>query len=231
MPSETGITSILGVEKQSNKGIAGGYAGLDAGSDVDILQMRPFVDYYSNHLGAVDNFTETIVSGTGSATTDATNHMMGLNSGTGAGSHYAIWQTKRAYTLGTNPIVANFIVQSLTYGDMVPSQHIGFDQSFSGNNDKAEFLYDFELGWTVVTGNLGTDYEYNNISSPSNGDLLTIILTSTKALYFKNGTLLATHTDYIPASPIHVGAYVRELNNSVATTVGIDMMSIANYLP
>jgi hypothetical protein len=34
MPSETGITSILGVEKEINKDQPGGYAGLDASGHV-----------------------------------------------------------------------------------------------------------------------------------------------------------------------------------------------------
>lgn len=51
MPSETGITSILGTEKQINKGIAGGYPSLDENIHVPIDQLTLATDYTDAEIG------------------------------------------------------------------------------------------------------------------------------------------------------------------------------------
>ncbi|MDD5616324.1 MAG: hypothetical protein PHH85_09000 [Candidatus Methanoperedens sp.] len=190
---------------------------------------------YSNHLGVVDNFTQAVVAGAGSQTPDATNHKILLSTGISAGVTSAIFSTKKQYTFGSKPIVANFIINDSTIGvGSGFSTQIGFSNNFAGSMQTAGarkvmfFRSISDAGfWFAYTG-IDTQGQTTALSV-SNGDFVTIIATSTQVLFYVNGALMAIHTTYIPTVAMNIGVSVYADSSTTERTVSVDLMSIKKY--
>lgn len=211
-------------------------------SAVKISNIYYIIEEYSNHLGAVDNFTETTVTGSGTATTDVTNHGMNLSTGTTLES-YSQFFTKASYTPSTKPIIVNFKVNNIVYGDLINGalnfRHIGLLVSNPGSSETMagctfKYMGGYAgglTGWYIYVGD-GTTGSKTKINTLNEGDFLTIYITSTLVKFFVNGTLVGTKTSPIPISGIKLGAYNFLTNIGLAPTppsMNIDYMGLKVY--
>jgi len=190
------------------------------------------LEEYSNHFGNTDNFMETNVSGTGAtATEDATNHEMDLVSGTGSGG-YANYISKDSWILGTKPIVVNMMFDNLVPGASSSDLLMGLKNIFSSPSTNKSCVFCYDAGtavWKAVTGH-ASNIESTTITSPSPGDVLTIVATSSKVLYFVNGVVVATHTLYIPVTTQYFGAVVvNAIGSPSSLSVSIDYINFKRY--
>jgi hypothetical protein len=226
-----------GVVKQilhaGDRNIASGLAGLDSNAFVRDEQTAFMIEAYENHLGAVDNFTQVVTDGNGTATPDAANHEMDLSSGaavTGA----AIFRAKPSWTLGTKPMTANFIIQNIVAGSSSKYESFfGYKNNHASDTyrNHAVFHHDYTGIWRVSTADAGAE-QTTGIGAVSNGDVLSIIATSSKVLYFVNGVLVGEHTANIPTATLKFGACIvaYAAGAAVARTVSIDYMSMKKYV-
>lgn len=226
-----GVACIM--QNDSMKDIAGGIAGLDANVQLDLLQMRAFVEEYYNHHMALDNFIQTETGGNGTAVTDAANHEMDLSSGVTAADGYARLESKKTFALGTAPLVQSYIVNNVQNGVGAGADLIlvGFISAtgFPGESYSVGFYKDSADAWHCLTNSSGMNSTKTGISAPSNGDLLTIIATSASVKFYENGVLLATHTTNIPTSNNCIGAAVYGDAQTTAVQVSVDMMNMKRY--
>ncbi len=191
--------------------------------------LPPYGEEYLNHLGNVDNFTQTAVTGNGTATSDATNHRMNLVSGTGVGGH-ARFETKKGWILSSKPIITNFIVQNIVDGvGGYKYTPIGLGESFAPIDNFSYMIvfmqYD-DNAWYTHTRNVTVTS--TSIAPIANNDLLTIVATSTKASFFVNGILVSEHTTNIPTgrSLKMAGSPQGTAATTTSREIAIDMMSI-----
>jgi len=220
------LTNTHGGELQTAamKNVANGILGLDDSAKVEPGYLR-FYEEYANHLGATDPFTQTVVTGNGTATPDNTNHEMDLSSGIDLAG-YAAFQTKRAYTLSARALVSNFIYQNLVAGTSTNKQiMIGLKLDFSSLNglDVAAFVQQFDASWAIMTGN-GVNLTNTAIGAPPAGAILSIEATSSGVKYYVNGVLVCTHTAYISTEGLYIGIAVQSQDASAGTarTISLD---------
>jgi len=213
-------------------GAWGATAGLDANSLLSPALLPPCMDKYSNHLGAVDNYTQTTTVGNGTAVTDAGFHVMDLKSGTGV-TGYALFQTKSTWLAGTKPHVGNIRLRTIVSGaGGTRFSYIGFVQSLTttGVTQRAAFYYSGAGNWYAETKNAAGDE--STTVTVGVLDLLTIVLTSSSAKFYVNGSLVATHTTYIPTVGLRFGANAHSIHGTETTErwVGVDMMDLVRYV-
>ena len=225
-----GVACII--QNDGMKDIAGGIAGLDS----MLMQVGsypyPAVEEYSNHLGAVDNFTQTAVGGAGTATPDAANHEMDLVGPSGnVGS--AIMRTKSQYTLGSAPLVGSFLVQNIGVSDGAGRNiEIGFSNGFAtGGAAQMALVYYDGTSWYRQNAN-GLPGEAYVIPDISSGDIITIVATSSILQFFVNGVSVGTTSSNIPTGAMNCGVAVDRRVGAGATnlTASVDMMSLRRYL-
>jgi hypothetical protein len=181
-------------------------------------------EVYNNHLGATDNFTETITAGNGAATTDATNHKKDLSTGITIPGH-GVFQTKKTWSLSANELICNILVQGLQMNvDGSSYTYLGLKADFTAQTaaNSAAFYQTIGGSWFTVS-NDGISSESNAITAPVNGDLLTVIATSSEIQFYKNGTLLHTHASKIPSVAVHAGSMVKAaVAASTARLISVD---------
>lgn len=214
------------------KDIAGGIAGLDANVLLPLALLPACLEEYINHLGAVDNFTETAVGGAGTATPDAANHEMDLVGPSGnVGS--AIMRTKSQYTFGSQILVGSFLIQNIGVSDGAGRNfEIGFSNGFAtGGAAQAALVYYDGTNWYRKNAN-GLPGENAIISDISSGDTITIVATSSILRFFVNGVSIATTATNIPTGAMNCGVAVDRRVGAGATnlTASVDMMSLRRYL-
>lgn len=113
-------TALLSIHDDSahmtsaKRGGVSGVASLDVNSLLNPAHIYPLVNEYSNHLGAVDNYTQALVA-TGTATTDAAAHKMDLVSAN-ASNTYASFSEKRSRAPSAKPLVVTIQVQGIVNG-------------------------------------------------------------------------------------------------------------------
>ena len=214
------------------KDIANGIAGLDANALLTPALLPPCLEEYSNHLGATDNFTATATAGNGAAAADAANHEMDLDSGNGVAG-YALFRSKKQWTLGAKPIVVNMILNNISHGAGGTARiaFAGLKNDFTDQSVIRRYLHvGFELDntgqWRAITSDNVSITE--TAVTIANGDLLTIVATSAKELFFVNGTLVVTHTTDIPTHALNLGAAVHtwDANASASMILSVDLMGI-----
>ena len=217
-----------------DKDIANGIPGLDANSELDILQLRPSCEKYNNHLGCTDNFTETATSGNGAASEDATNHEMDISGGVTVTGH-ARYQSKKTWTLSDGVFVCNFIIQNLVTGT-IPKFYsfIGLKENLASyeSYNTVAFMINHQGNSFAVAGNAG-GYNETAISPLQNGDKLTIVIRNGIYIkYFVNGTLVATITNRWPSVGMHFGGAVigYSAGAGASRTMSIDYMDLALYI-
>ncbi len=182
---------------------------------------------YKNHAGIVDAYTQTGVSGNGSATPNIPNHRMDLAS-TGFNGK-AKFETIASWAPGSNQIVCNFIIQNWSKGvGGVPTAVVGMKQDFLSDTfaNTIGFFYSASGVWNTRTSN-SVAATTNSIPNLVSGDELTIIITSSEVKFRVNNVNVSTHTTNIPTTPIYLGAFVVSTSStSVPITIGIDYLAI-----
>ena len=108
----------------------------------------------------------------------------------------------------------------------------GFDSDWGAGSltDKAVFIYDSTDGWETETQN--GSRTTNSISALSNGDILTIVLTTSYAKFYVNGVLVQTHTTNLPPGALEIGMVVGSYLGGAATTsisLSADMVGVKVY--
>lgn len=225
--------SYRALQHAGMKDVANGIAGLDANVHVDPILLPSCLEEYSNHLGATDNFTETVVTGVGTATSDAANHEMDLTSSSGnPGS--AVYKSKKGWTLGPDPLVFNAIIDNINYGAAgARIMKIGFANLWTSLDQDGDITisYHSAVGSEARTCN-GVSCSRTEISNLVSGDLVTIVATNAKVVFFLNGVVLATHTNYIPTVAMEIGAYVGGIGVDVTTgiSISVDVMGVKRYV-
>lgn len=222
-----------GLLHEGLRNVADGIPGLDSNVFVRPDQDLCMLEAYENHMGAVDNFTETVTDGNGTATEDAANHEMDLSSGitvTGA----AIFRMKKDWVFATKPTVCNFILQNFVPGTSGKFEAFaGFKQNFATDlyEEHAVFHWDYTGIFRASTAD-GVSEQTTGIGVVSAGDVLSIIATSAKVMYFVNAVLVATHTTYVPTSTQKVGGSIvaYAAGAGAARLASIDYMSVKRYV-
>jgi len=205
-------------------------------NDLNLLLVS---EEYANHLGSTDNFIQIGISGNGAVSSNTTTHEMFLFTGIANNGHAAFY-TKNGYPLTANPIVINVIYKSWQAGNSGVDRYgvkIGLYDHFTSE----EFAYDSQGAYFEFQG-IGAFANWDTITTPAAGqrmnsiddliagDLLTIIATSSKVQFYKNGILLTTHTDYLPiTSSMNIGVIVQtdgagDIGQSMNT--GVDFIGL-----
>lgn len=219
------------IQLANMKGVASGIAGLDANILLSPALLPPCMEEYSNHLGAVDNFTQTGVAGTGSVNSDAANHEMDLDGGGGVG--HARFETKAAWVLGSDPTMINILIQNIVNGaGGAKTSFVGCKADFTDTSvmNSMGFRQIDNGTWQAASGDAAAE-ETNAITALANGDLVSILATSAAIRFFVNGTLVETHTTRIPAVGVKLGGAVDHTFGAPSPhrQMSIDMMSGRRY--
>jgi len=218
-----------------NKGMQNGYCELDNNGHVPserlplITPSDMCIEEYSNHLGTTDNFTQTITSGNGNSITNVINHSMNINGGA-LSYGYAGFQSKKSWTLTSSPIIINFIIQNIVFGSgNYRYGYYGLKNNFTTETpfNVVGFWQHTNNTWWTITGNNNT---YTSLTvTITNGDILTIIITNSKASFYVNGLFIRNHTAVMSGitAPLKLGASISG-DNPVTTPMSssIDYMSI-----
>jgi hypothetical protein len=225
-----GVACII--QNDSMKDIAGGIAGLDANVMLSPAVMYPCLEEYNNHLGATDNFTQTATAGNGVAAADAANHEMDLSSGAGAVG-YATFNTKRTYTPSAEPLVANLLIQNIVNGaggNRLTFLGLVGDWANVSVGHYAVISQEGDDSWAARSWDTA-NLESTAITALSNGDFVTIVVTTSVVYFFVNGALVATHSTYVPSGAMSLGGLTSctPLAATGARQISIDMMGVKRW--
>lgn len=197
------------------------------GMSADKLNRHHIYEYYQNHLGATDNFTETGNGGGGSATADATNHEMDLAT-SGVSGGYAYFRAKPTWGIASPPIIYNAIIRPDALGAnkyLISGLSDGWAASMPNNG---VFIYiDASSNINFVTRSGGTS------TTTDIGDAVLgtsyhfyIVASSTDCKAYLNGSLLAIHTTNIPTG-VSLYAGTKVWNDSTENMLAsVDFLSI-----
>lgn len=215
------------------RNVPDGLAGLDSNAFVRPDQASFMIEAYENHLGAVDNFTETATAGNGTATEDAANHEMDLSSGITNVGH-ALFRMKNDWVFAVKPMRVNFILKNFVAGTSSKFEAFaGFKNDFTSDlyEEHAVFHWDYSGIFRASTAN-GVSEQTTGVGAVVAGDVLSIVATSAKVMYFVNAVLVATHTTYIPTSTQKVGGSIvaYAAGAGAARLASIDYMSVRRYV-
>ena len=147
---------------------------------------------------------------------------------------YGIFRTKKSWTLGTEPIVVNMIMQNFTDSGGVASTsgYLGLknDLTSATANRVAAFYRSNTGAWSVRTKTLAGAGEADLVTV-ANGDLLTIVATSSSVEYYINGVHQVTHTADIPTTALYCGGAVHSYNVDVVSQISfsVDLLSFKGY--
>lgn len=217
----------------AKRGAASGVAGLDGDARLNWSEIPLSFDGYSNHLGAVDNYTEIDTYGNGSANTDAPNHEMDLSTGVTVISG-ACFNEKTGAAFTSAPHVFTALIQNIVNGAAgVPYTFLGFADIYP-TVDFGEYavFYCIPAGtWRCGTYD-GATPENTDISPLVNGDLVTIIATSSYVEFYVNDVLVATHTTGISSNVMEIVTAVKDATGGLtsARSISIDLMSVKRYV-
>lgn len=206
---------------------------------VPSANLQHWVENYVNHLGIVDNFTQLGTSGNGTAVSDASNHEIDLASNGGMNGH-GRYESKKMWTPTTSPIIFTCIINNpILANNSMGAIDVGFKEDFSVagilNSHGAIFTAAKSAGvtlWWFQTNNGNpTPTSTLLIQAPANGDILTVILTSIKTLFYINGVLKVEHTTKIPSNALKIGAGAYTTSTpTTATSVSIDYFNLVRYM-
>lgn len=106
---------------------------------------------------------------------------------------------------------------------------VGFADNLSSPSQIAAFQKTDADAWYATTRDGISTTDTTGLSI-SDGDILNIILTSSSAKFFVNGTLVATHTTNLPTGALKFGSSVRAIQApTTAASHSVDFMSIKRY--
>lgn len=196
---------------------------------------------YSNHLGAVDNFTQAVANGLNwTFTPDAVNHKMTLNSGaTNAGSVY--FNTKKAYTIGGDsaPLILNFIMSDIVANGFAVSscQFFGMSSNFLNPVTANSIFFggiNGSVAWRAetITGGVRTSTVLWKLATDFNNVLCTIALISSRIVFMFNGVVVAIHNVPTPTVPMYVGAGIVAAGAPfiAASNMSVDYFEVLQYI-
>jgi hypothetical protein len=222
----------------AKRNAASGVKGIDASQNLtpkatlnDIGDGIFILEAALNHTGAIDNFWISAVTGVGTATTDAANHLMNLST-TIAGAASASFRSAKTYTPSAKPLVFNALIQAPIVGNVTNRvTWIGFKADFTavGGSPRACFAYNTAGNWTTDSHD-GVAAETNAIAALNAGDFITIVETTTSITFYVNGALVATHTVRFPTTAMYAGASVNCTGGgATAREQPIDFISVKSY--
>ncbi len=183
-----------------------------------IKNIRNSIDSYKkykNH-GSIDSFTTIEINSGGTAQFDEINHEVDLSTGNG-GNSYAIFRTKKSWTLGVKPLKVDIILNNIVDGAGGTTRRIevGFGHNFAlgyGSSSIVEFTM-LNSNWLIQCYQTETYHAtYTGIASISNGDLLSIRVTTGGAEFYKNNILVGTIATDIPSDDLNLGIIVSTIN-------------------
>lgn len=187
---------------------------------------------YSNHLGAVDNFTQSATAGNGTAATDAANHEMDLSSGNTIVG-YGNFITKKTFTVDSEPLIYNCLIQNYVAGAAGQRRiRLGFSTVFDLNTPSdVAMIYHVDGTWYAATA-VGASWTNTGIAALSSGDFVTIVVTSSECRFYVNGVVVANHTTNLPTAALYAGglAITDVAGATTATSVSIDLFSVVNKI-
>ncbi len=221
----------LDASKSVSPGVGDAYLAYDTGKNyicfvagIWSLSYSPCVEEYTNHLGTTDNILTTVVTGTGSAITDTTNHEMDLSTGIGAGSAKYIIDRGISPGIGVN-FDFNCIVNNIVKGVGTTSVfqigllHVSRGALFMQNDDAGWYCYTFKT----------SSHEQTNIDDILSGDILTIKNCGDHILYMVNGIMVASHTGYSSALAGFMTVYVSGGSMTTAKSISVDYIGVQKY--
>lgn len=219
------------IQNTSHKDVVNGIAGLDANGFLGSNITYPCKEIYQNHLGVIDNFLQSVTVAGGTVTANAANHRIDLAGTTFGDSAYI--ETKDSYTLGAKPIIISFILQNIaiggsSYGFM--GLHNSTDLNIPNDGACAQLLYSTPLGGSALFPRCtnGGSLTSGTAFRVYNGDVITIVATSAKALYFQNGTLKDTLTSNLPTASL-TSRFIAT-RGTVNINCGVDMFTLDKYV-
>lgn len=235
----------LDANKSSSPGVGDTYSATDteksyfcyvAGtwSEVSSLfSMNAYDEIYTNHLGSTDNFIQTAVTGGGTATPDATNHEIDLAVGTAA-NDTASYDSKKTWQLDTKILILNMKINNINYGNGANNNIlIGFLDLWNGVPfpGYGVFFRCVNSAWQTYARN-AANTSNDNMTSPVSGDVLTIVVSSTKVRFYINKVIIKTYTANIPTGiDLHAGAAVLTRAVVVAgCSISVDWINIMKVL-
>ncbi len=191
------IQSGLDANKPTSPGVLDVYIATDTGKNytcystgIWTLTDSLSIEEYSNHLGTVDNMMSTIISGNGTATTDAVNHEMDLDAGD-ALTHLASYVANININPSTTAFIINIKINNIVAGSNVFMSRLGL---FDSSDNKGVYFFQTMLGaWGAMT-NDGITTESTTGLTIADGNLLTIKGDKTKTYFLVDGIIIATHT-------------------------------------
>ncbi len=195
-------------------------------------QARTLGEFFNNHEGTTENFLATATSGNATAAADAANHEMDLSSGitlAGVGSY----GSKKTWALSSSMMVFNGIISAFNIAAVSTGvMRAGFKTNFTAdtNANQAVFRMNSDGTWVCITSN-ATLSTQTAITTPTAGDVLSVILTSSYARFYVNGAAVATHTTRLPVNVVGIGVHVTAgAGDSGAVTASVDVLDFARWL-
>ncbi len=152
---------------------------------------------YSNHLGTVDNIMNIATAGNGTATTNSVNHRMDLSTGISA-IGLQKYHSLVGITPATQEFECDFLLQNIVTGvGGSRRSYVGLmaDPSQGALSDGVYIYQDIDIAddWIAFTrGNL--EQSSAGITTPANGDLITIKGMKNIVQFIINGVVTRTVT-------------------------------------
>jgi len=187
-----------------------------------------YPEEYQNHLGIIDNFTETVIVSTASATPNSTTHSMDLS---GSGDVASAWyRTKKQWTVSEFPIILSFII-----ANMSNAWCVGLTSAIWPDNQSTAIVVEDWTGTSDHRLHMQSGGFYKSVSlgyTIQNGDVVTLICTLKRILCYVNYILYAqidnTDPDYDSldlSAPMYVGGQALGINETTGT-LSVDMINV-----
>ncbi|RJP69034.1 MAG: hypothetical protein C4532_11820 [Candidatus Abyssobacteria bacterium SURF_17] len=165
-------------------------------------------EYYTGFLGAgLDDVFSTATSGGGStiALISGIGGIGRLTCGTASGSYARValgTDSLKGFSGSKNAILEAWI--SLASATGVASKSFGFSDAFAATTEYAVFIArsGVDSGNWVCSTKDGTSEQTNTGISSNTWRLLRVEISSSAVKYFIDGSLVATHTTYVPDDPL-----------------------------
>lgn len=188
-----------------------------------LIQSQGYEEY-QNHLGNVDNYIETTVTGSGTATEAAATHKMILSAGIAVGS--TLYQTKDTFIPSSDRQLLQIKIRDIIETiDGTGYRWIGFREDFTSNSGAVHFVGFYQainVGSQCYAAAFGTGGSSITPVTLSDKDVLGVAMTSSLIEFYQNGALIKTINTKIPTKAMHAGG-------SIVVTSGITLPPVSSF--